>query len=315
MRYKFIFKLIISAAFLIFVLYKVDLDEMAGAIASIHIGFYIISLLIVLLNSLILAIKFKILMKPSGIYQNVTTLLRINLSCRFYSFFLTPAVGQGIIRWYTSTKNQSHRGKFITVMILERSTFLFVLCFAVLVFQYTLTSRNAGAIGHVVYPSAIAVMTAMSIIAAYLFSPRVNTTIDHLLAYVEKKFSLLFPGILSTRFNLFDIYLNQTTVLLKSLIVGFIWHLFYLMRVYLLSIAIDVPLDFFQISWMASLVLLLQVIPITLNGIGLRESVYALLFSLEGFPTEMGVLLGLLFFSQMVIVSAIGGVVSFFDRD
>lgn len=288
---------------------------MTDAIASIDARLYLISLMIVFLNSLLLAVKFKILMKPSGIYQTVLALFRINLICRFYAFFLTPVVGQGIIRWYSSTKSQDNRSKFISVMILERASFLFVLCLFVLILQSVLTPAGLDEIIHFIYPLAIAGMGIMAIIGAFLFSARFNKTINHLVAVIEAKFSFTLPNGFSSRFNPFGIYLSHKKIMLPCLSIATAWHLFYLLRVYLLSMAIEVPLNFIQVSWMASLVLLLQMVPITLNGIGIRESAYAFLFSLVAVSPGKGVLIGLLFLSQMLFVSGIGGIINFLTQD
>lgn len=237
-------------------------------------------------------------MKRSGVHQKVMTLFRINLICRFYSFFLTSAVGQGIIRWCSATRNHDNRGKFITVMVLERTTFLFVLCFSVLALQFTLTSPGAGAIAQLIYPSAIMGMLATLIIFTCLFSSRLQGACNHLLARIKATFPFFQRNLFHFRANLLYIYFGHTIVLLKCNPIAIIWCLLYLLRVYWLSLATDAPLDFYQIGWMASLVLFLQMVPITLNGIGLRESVYAMLFSLEALPSEKGVLIGLLFFPR-----------------
>jgi uncharacterized membrane protein YbhN (UPF0104 family) len=313
-HHKRLLKIIITLIFLSVVAYKVDMRAMASAVRSISIGFYTVSLALVLVNSLVLALKFKILMEPSGIQQTVTTLLRINLICRFYSFFLSSAVGQGLIRWYSSTKNQDNRGKFITVMILERATFLVVICTTVLVLQSLVVSGNRQMLSMAVGPIAWGILAVTLPIVAYLFSVRVNRSANRLLTAVETKCSLKITAGLSRKLDLFGIYLSQPNILIKCTLIAVAWHLLYLLRVYLLAMAIDVPLSLPLISWMASLVLLLQMVPITLNGIGIRESAYAILFGLEGIPSEKGVLLGLLFLSQMLIVSAIGGVLSALDR-
>ena len=64
---------------------------------------------------------------------------------------------------------------------------------------------------------------------------------------------------------------------------------------------------------MGSLVLLLQMLPLSFAGIGIREGAYAYLFSLYGLAPEAGVLIGLLFFSQMLILAGLGGVLQGWD--
>jgi hypothetical protein len=57
-------------------------------------------------------------------------------------------------------------------------------------------------------------------------------------------------------------------------------------------------------------------IPLTINGVGLRESVYYLLFSQIGVPVESAVTLGFLNFAVVAMTSLPGGVVySFYKRE
>jgi hypothetical protein len=65
--------------------------------------------------------------------------------------------------------------------------------------------------------------------------------------------------------------------------------------------------------WIGSLVLLLQTIPISFAGIGLREGAYAYLFTFFNLPPEKGVLIGIFFFSQMLIIAFVGGILEFFE--
>ena len=65
---------------------------------------------------------------------------------------------------------------------------------------------------------------------------------------------------------------------------------------------------------MGSLVLLLQTLPLSLAGIGLREGAYAYLFRLYKLPPENGVLIGVLFFSQMLKMAAGGGGFELMER-
>jgi uncharacterized membrane protein YbhN (UPF0104 family) len=64
---------------------------------------------------------------------------------------------------------------------------------------------------------------------------------------------------------------------------------------------------------MAPLVLLLQIIPVSFAGIGVREGAYAYLFGLFKLPPELGVLTGILFFSQEILFAVIGGMFELHD--
>ena len=69
-----------------------------------------------------------------------------------------------------------------------------------------------------------------------------------------------------------------------------------------------------DVTWMGSIVLLLQILPISFAGIGVREGAYAFLFTLFDMPSEKGILIGILFFTQMVIFAIIGAILNFFEK-
>ena len=111
-----------------------------------------ISFLIAILNSFVLAQKYKVLMKPTGLHQSFLKLVKINFISRFYAMFLSTAIGHGVVRWHKVTKDQNGRSKFIVVMILERLTFLFaILC--VTIFSITVLSNSQlKALEHKILP-------------------------------------------------------------------------------------------------------------------------------------------------------------------
>lgn len=314
MNYRLLLKIAVSLFFLCAVLAKVDLAALRRAFLSVDIGFYLLSFGILVLNSFILAQKYKIVMKPSGIYQPFFTLVKINFICRFYSMFLTSAMGQGVVRWYISTKNQEGRAKFIAVMAFERSSFLFALFTTVFLAMLLVPGFDQSTVRGSIYGLMSGVLLAISLFYLYLNWPAFHVKFETFVSGFYGKKHKIFDKLIEF-FRLFTIFYQDRGTLTASLVVAFIWHLFFLLRVYFIAASLQVPLPFVELSWMASLVLLLQVLPVTLNGIGIRETAYAFLFRLQGLPPEKGVLLGLLLFSQMLLMSIIGGMLYFFSKD
>lgn len=72
------------------------------------------------------------------------------------------------------------------------------------------------------------------------------------------------------------------------------------------SIGIKLPLPFYFASM--PLVILVTLIPISFNGIGVREGAFIYFFGLKGVGAEPALGLGLLFFSVQVALSLLGGV-------
>ena len=315
MKLKLVIKIGISVLFAAWLAFKIDVPSLIDILLTVKPELYIAATLLLFVNSVVLALKYRLVMRPSGIYQPLLRLVKINFICRFYSMFLTTAVGQGVIRWHISTKNQAERIKFISVMVFERSTFLLVLLFTVLFSSFFIALSDIHTILNKLYPFLIIGLVTVLLYFFYLSNSGAHRFIKNLF--------LTLPGKTKNRFiagaidwlSADSIFYKRQKMLAGSLIIAFVWQFLFLVRVYLLSCAIDTPLGFGHIAWMASMVLLLQLIPITLSGIGLREGAYAYLFRIQDLPPESGAALGILLLSHILLMAVAGGlIVLFFEK-
>lgn len=315
MSYKTIIKLVISALFLVYILIKVDLRLLYLALLSVKMDFYLISFLVLILNSIVLALKYKIVMEPSGISQSLANLIKINFVCRFYSMFLTTAIGQSVVRWHISTKNQEGRPKFISVMIFERSSFMFALFSVVMISTLFLKSPMVSEIAEITLPFLSVGLLCILIYYICLNHSPSYRIVDRFGAYIKGVFKSKTIGRVFEWISTSSIYYKKMKITLFGIGLAFLWHLFFVLRVYLLTTSVDVPLSFLQLGWMASLVLLLQILPVTFSGIGIRETAYAYFFGIQNLAPEKGVLLGMLLLSQILIISTIGGVLHVISKE
>lgn len=68
------------------------------------------------------------------------------------------------------------------------------------------------------------------------------------------------------------------------------------------------------IIWVSALVFLVQTLPISFNGMGIRETGFAYLLGLYGIDPEKGVLIGLLFMANIIISAMVGGILELTDK-
>lgn len=85
------------------------------------------------------------------------------------------------------------------------------------------------------------------------------------------------------------------------------------LRLFFLFLAVGLTLPWQTTLWAGSLIVFLQSLPITLSGIGLRESAFAYTAELYGHEPELGVAVGLLLFSQIILSAVIGGVLEWLE--
>ncbi len=242
----------------------------------------------------------------------MASLIKINFIARFYALFLPSAIGREIVRWIKVTRNQSGKAFFGASIVYERLTFLLVLllCGVMPLFLYK-SGAELIDLRMRILPAAILGLGFISTsILLLIFQP----TRGFVISLPHRALKRLWPKLDVLAYLKNDTLVKvQPHTILWLMGLSVIWQIFFIGRLLVLVKAASLPLTFIDIAWIGSLVLLLQTMPISFAGIGLRESAYAYLFSFFNLPPEKGVLMGVLFFSQMLIIALVGAVFEFFE--
>ena len=126
-KLKIIFRVGVSCVFLGCLSFKVNWNNILVAFKEIDVNLYVLSTLLAVVSSLVLACKYHLLIRETSISRSIPSLLKINLIGRFYALFLPSAVGPAAVRWYKVTRNQRGRAFFLAASVFERLTMFFVL--------------------------------------------------------------------------------------------------------------------------------------------------------------------------------------------
>ena len=84
------------------------------------------------------------------------------------------------------------------------------------------------------------------------------------------------------------------------LITALSWLFFYF-EVYLFSMALNIPLTLWHVIILVSIASIVNMLPITVSGIGTRDATFAFLFGIFGFATEQAIALSLLILFMWVV--------------
>ncbi len=311
-KLKIAIKIGLSCLFVGYLLIKVDFSALASAVQNIDISSYLLSTLIAVLSSFFIAAKYYILIKNSPIHHSMTALVKINFISRFYALFLPSAVGREITRWIKVTRNQGDRLSFVAPIIFERLTFLLVLilCGSVPLLAYGPTTEIMTLRAQLL-PWVILALVVIAALLSFYASSEARSLAQSISGRLFASFSAKTK--MTSFIESFSLH-NMGTAHYAGIVgLSLIWQVFYIGRLFTLIKAAALPLNLIDIIWMGSLVLLLQTLPISFAGIGLREGAYAFLVTRFGLPPEDGVLIGILFFSQMMFMALIGGIFELMD--
>ena len=312
-KLKIAFKLFISCFFVGYLCIKVNVSAIIVALKGVDLIFYLLSTLIAVASTFFIAGKYYILIRQSPIKHSLFSLIKINFISRFYALFLPSAVGREFIRWIKITRNQGGRSFFIACILFERLTSIVVLllCGTIpLLMQRTMPAISV--LKWRLLPWVVLALMLCFLLLTVCVSAAVRSGVQSIVVRMLGRYANSTK--LSTFIDNFSLANVNASYYCGIIGLSLVWLTFYVARLASLIKAADLPLSTVDIAWMGSLVLLLQTLPLSLAGIGLREGAYAYLFMLYKLPPEKGVLIGVLFFSQMLIMAAVGGMFELMER-
>jgi len=119
---------------------------------------------------------------------------------------------------------------------------------------------------------------------------------------------------LRTFYHAIKIYGKKKRVVLIGIIYSLLVQITIILINFLISRSLGINLPFISLIAYIPLITIISLIPVTINGLGLRESAYVFLFSFYGIAREEALSLSLLFFATSVIASLVGGILFIFIR-
>lgn len=108
------------------------------------------------------------------------------------------------------------------------------------------------------------------------------------------------PRFVITLSEYFGLYRSNAPLLCKAFLYSIVIQMLNFWAVYLLAQGLALRLDFITIVMNLPVVILITLLPISISGIGVRESAFIWLFGLAGVAAEKAIALSLLWFLSMV---------------
>src|SRR6056297_829476 len=281
---KHILRILVSGVFVVYIVLNVDWPIIYETFQKIDIPYYLLSTGLAIFASLFLAIKYHLFIKNTPLALPISKI----------------------------TKNEQGRSFFLACTMAERLIFLLILLlFGSLPLFFYPENTKIITLRHQIFPLLITAFILIGLGLIYFIFPSIHNFIKKIIikAPLIRKIQKLNQFIRN-----FSIKQPLFLLLAPLVCLSLLWQLVFLLRLFFLFLSLDLPLTFMDVAWMASLVMLLQSLPISFAGIGVREGTYAYLLTLFNLPSEKGVLIGILFFTQMIVLAAIGGIFNLFEK-
>lgn len=301
--FKILLRIFVTALLLYLVLHKIDFQKIFHILKNANIKLLWAVLLCYVIVYCLCAMRWHWLLYEQGVKITYLRTLAYYLIGFFYNNFLPTVIGGGVVRAFYAGRNNKNRQAF-SAMLVEIIIGGWALVFYTIVM--CVLWKNSP-LNRSIILSLFAVFIVASVALYLFFERRFMQKFRVLLEKIQmfnlgERLKSLYSAICFYKDKRFSIIKVVITSLLLQVVIGIINLL--------IGIALGFKLPVMSYMVYPAIIGLITTIPITMNGIGLREWGYKFFFShLSGVTVEQAIILSLLFWSSGVISSIIGGVI------
>ncbi len=290
----------ISAGLLFWLLSRAGLRNVAAQLAQVDPMWYGLAGLVLLASLAVRAVRWYVLLRPLGIDLSVLSLFWLYLVGFFWNSFLPSGFGGDIVKALELRRISRQGAASVISIIAERVEGLFATCLMGLV-VILLWPR-------LVPPQAAWLVAGICmLILAGTWLVRLN-----LLEWLGEHVSFLRPIILHRR--LLEVHNALRAYSWKDLGIGLLasvpFTLLSILDNYLVGLALGIPLGIGYYAIYTPLITIINLLPLSFNGVGVREYTYQVLFGLVNISAEQAIAMALAFNILRFGVGIIGGIAS-----
>jgi hypothetical protein len=288
---------------------RVDLAEFAATLRHARYDILALSFLILWIGHLLCVFRWRMLMRPVMPAPSALNLLGIYCIGLFFNLAFPTVVGGDVVKMYYAGKPSRRFAQSFAATFLDRDAGMLAMMVIAVIASIAHPVRLAGVPVLTIIYSAFAAFVVANFA---IFAPGLHRLfVDGL-----RRFGLgRLAGKLDTLSGVLQAIGKYPGMLALSLGISLVNQLLVISVTWLVAVGLHIRVAIPYFLVFVPTITLISMIPVSLNGMGLREYAFAALFSGVGVDRESSVALGLIS-SAIIVLSAIpGGVIYIFFRN
>lgn len=292
----FTIKAVLSAGLITYLAWSLDLDAISAAILNISPLSVLLCLLILFAQIFVLAFRWHLIARAANATLGYVNSLRILFAAMFFMQVLPSSVGGDAVRVFMAHRRGITLASATSVVLMDRAAGLTSLIILMALFGHLITVDMTLDQRWLVQ---ILPFTALgAIVIGFLLLPRLMRVLTRwrwggrITALLEQMNNLVRMPVIAT----------------KAFALSFTSHAMTAAAVWILAADLAPDISYLTILAFLPPVVLLMILPITIAGWGLRESVMVVLFQLAGYGAADGLIVSVLW-GLATILSTLPGAV------
>jgi len=307
-RRALILKWALSLFLLALVLIYVPLRDVGNVLANAKPLWVACGIAVLLIMRLTSAYRMYIITHHQGISLSIIDIFKIGFVTAFFGLFLPGYIAGGAIRWHMLSRKDKKGVEAIASIAFDRVNDTIVL---LLLGCISLIAASPIPIPPVVPWILTAALVAFLILYVVLLSPqatRLLVKISTILGLYQRPwFNKIFTGLTDSmaRFHQFSVLVQ-----LKLWGLSLLCHVMGTLVFVLMAGALELGLSFADCAWLRTILHLLFLLPISVSGIGVRESALVVLLAPFSISSAQAVACSFLLMAGLLVMVGIGGLLT-----
>ncbi len=288
--------------------FRKNLPDIARVLKSVDPLLFILAAVVNIVAIGVISIRLKKILLVQGIELKLREAIYLNFIGNFFNNFLPTSVGGDLVKAYYATKKTTKKLESFSAVFFDR--FFGFLSIGLLAFLGVVVLNK-----HIKDPKLFWGCVIFSVVVLVVF-----------VFFLNKRLTkLLFSGLLDLPvfregskmrklYNALNAYKEHKIIIAEVIGVSLLAQMIAVLAIYIIIKSISPPQDisFLNLFLIIPLVSVASMLPLTLNGLGLREGAFVL-FLKEFISPESAAAVSILYLALISITSLIGGILYLFS--
>lgn len=297
----------VSTALIVILFRRIRLHEIRVIIQSSDWLLLAFATGIMFARQVVAAVRWRIILDVSGIRIPVIKLSYWYMTASFFNMFLPTVMGGDIVRIYALSKSSGDPPSSAASVLMERIMgFLALISIALIASIINPSLLENQRISYSIISLILLFFLALFLLFHGGFSRRV-------VQFLSRRGFTRIAENLVHGYQALRVLINHRKVLILSFFISVLFQLFGILAIYLIgrSLGLEVSPCFYFVT--VPVIWLLSMIPLSINGMGVREGAFVLLFGVAGIAGAEALTMSILSFAQLIVIGLTGGFLYLFS--
>lgn len=292
---RFLLRLLVGVLLLALIMSRIGKPDFGVPLGPRLVGGIVAAALLLLLGQSVAALRWKVVLGPGSPRWGYLT--RLYYVGGFFSLFLPTVVGGDVVRAAAAAQATRRPGGVIASVLIDRMLGVLALV-------------GYGLLGLLLAPELVRRLAQASTLHLPAAGVVAGALVGLMALVLVARRVLQLPRVRATALDgwrAFRDLARSPRTLLTAVLLGFVVQGLYILLWVVLAEAVRLPVEGRMLLLSVPVVSVFAMLPVTLNGLGVREGAWLLLLGASGIPDNRIVGFSLLFFITNLLTGLVGG--------